>query len=113
LTSWLAVAEITDGPLFRIVDKVGKLTPKALAPQSIGAILRQRADSAGLATTHLSAHSLRSGFATSAVRAGMSLPLIQAVTRHRTLDGLVPYVRSSGPPTNLQMAGLIKPDLKS
>jgi integrase len=113
LTSWLAVAEITDGLLFRIVDKFGKLTPKALAPQSIGAILRQRAASAGLSTTHLSAHSLRSGFATSAVRAGMSLPLIQAVTRHRTLDGLAPYVRTSGSPTNLQMAGLITPDVKS
>jgi integrase len=113
LTSWLAVADITDGPLFRIVDKLGKLTPRALAPQSIGAILRQRATSAGLPTTHLSAHSLRSGFATSAVRAGMSLPLIQAVTRHTTLDGLAPYVRTSGPPTNLQMAGLIKPDVKS
>jgi integrase len=113
LTSWLAVADITDGPAFRVVDKLGKLTPKALAPQSIGAILRQRAASAGLPTTHLSAHSLRSGFAVSAVRAGMSLPLIQAVTRHTTLDGLAPYVRTSGPPTNLQMAGLIKPDVQS
>jgi integrase len=109
LTSWLAVADIKDGPLFRVIDKVGMLTPKALAPQSIGAILRERAAKAGLLTKHLSAHSLQSGFATSAVRAGMSLPLIQAVTRHRTLEGLAPYVRNSGPPTSLQMAGLIKP----
>jgi integrase len=82
LTSWLTFADITDGPDFRSIDKQGKATSRRLAPQSIGIILRERASAAGLATNHLSAHSLRSGFAVSAVRAGMSLPLIQAVTRH-------------------------------
>ena len=112
LTSWLTFADITDGPVFRSIDRQSNVTSKRLAPQLIGGILRERAAAAGLATKHLSAHSLRSGFAVSAVRAGMSLPLIQAVTRDTTLDGLAPYVRTSGPPTNLQMSGLIRPDVK-
>ena len=107
LRSWLAAADIMDGPVFRVVDKRGRLTSKPLAPQSLGIILRGRAATAGLPRKQLSAHSLRSGFAISAVRAGLSLPLIRAVTRHTTSADLAPYVCTAGPPTVVQMEGLV------
>jgi hypothetical protein len=110
LRSWLTVGDITEGPAFRVIDKLGRLTSRPLAPQSISGISRERAATAGMLTKQLSAHSLRSGFAISAVRAGLSLPLIQAVTRHATSAGLAPYVRTAGPPTTLQMAGLVRHD---
>jgi len=105
--TWLDAAGITTGPIFRAIDTAGRIQSTALPAQSVGIVLRQRAAVAGIGANRLSAHSLRSGFAVSAVRAGVSLPLIQAVTRHATLAGLEPYVRAAGAPTPAQMARLI------
>ena len=65
-----------------------------------------RALNAGLDVQRLSAHSLRSGFAVSATRAGIATAQIQAVTRHRSLGSLAPYVRTAGPPTTAQLLDL-------
>jgi len=106
LQDWLTAACINTGPMFRSIDKAGKVLATPVRSQEIGQILRLRASAAGINPERLSAHSLRSGFAVSAVRAGISLPLIQAVTRHATLAGLEPYVREAGPPTTQQMAAM-------
>ena len=104
MAGWLAVAGIAEGPVFRAVGSDGKIVSALPAPQ-VGIILRQRAADAGLAAKGLSAHSLRSGFAVSATRAGVAAAQIQAVTRHRTLAGLAPYVRTAGPPSVAQLLG--------
>ena len=104
--AWLTAAGITTGLIFRQIDRTGKLSAKPMKATTVGTVLRHRATAAGLASTGLSAHSLRSGFAVSAVRAGVSLPMIQAVTRHSTLAGLEPYIRTVGPPPAVQMTGL-------
>ena len=91
---------------FRPIDKAGQVLATPVRSQEVGQILRLRASAAGINPERLSAHSLRSGFAVSAVRAGISLPLIQAVTRHATLAGLEPYIREAGPPTTQQMAAM-------
>ena len=82
-----------------------KIASTLPAPQ-VGLILRTSAVKAGLDVPRLSAHSLRSGFAVSATRAGIAAAQIQAVTRHRTLGGLAPYVRTAGPPSAAQLLGL-------
>jgi hypothetical protein len=102
---WLAVAAIVDGRVFRTVGPDGKIALTLPAPQ-VGIILRERAAEAGLEVQRLSAHSLRSRFAVSATRVGISAAQIQAVTRHRTLGGLAPYVRTAGPPSTAQLLGL-------
>jgi integrase len=108
LQGWLLAAGITAGPVFRTIDGKGYVRPGRLPSQEVGRILRLRATEAGVVPTGLSAHSLRSGFAVSAVRAGVGLPLIQAVTRHSTLAGLEPYVRAAGPPTTRQIEDLVR-----
>ena len=108
LTTWLNVAGIATGPVFRQIDSAGRVSAKPLAPASVGTILRERATAVGIDCNRLSAHSLRSGFAVSAVRAGVSLPMIQAVTRHATLAGLEPYIRAVGPPSASQITGLAR-----
>jgi integrase len=105
VADWLAIAAITGGPIFRVVGLDHKTTSTLPAPQ-VGVILRKRAAEAGLNVQRLSAHSLRSGFAVSATRAGIAATQIQAVTRHRTLSGLAPYVRTAGPPSATQLLGL-------
>ena len=104
IANWLAVSTIVEGPIFRTVGPNQKPTSPLPAPQ-VGVVLRQRAGEAGLAAKGLSAHSLRSGFAVSATRAGVAMAQIQAVTRHRTLAGLAPYVRTAGPPSAAQLLG--------
>jgi integrase len=108
VANWLAVAAIAEGPVFRTIGPGNKATSTLPAPQ-VGLVLRKRAAEAGLAIRGLSAHSLRSGFAVSATRAGIAAAQIQAVTRHRTLGGLAPYVRTAGPPSTAQLLGLPPP----
>jgi integrase len=106
LEAWMAGSAHAAGPVFRSIGKAGQVLATAVPAQEVGRILRLRAAAAGINPDRLSAHSLRSGFAVSAVRAGISLPLIQAVTRHATLAGLEPYVREAGAPTIQQMASM-------
>jgi integrase len=105
VADWLAIAAIAEGPVFRVVGSNYKIGSAIPAPQ-VGQILRNRAGQAGLNVQHLSAHSLRSGFAVSATRAGIAAAQIQAVTRHRTLGGLAPYLRTAGPPSKAQLLEL-------
>ena len=106
VADWLAIARISDGPLFRTICSDGKIGSALPGPQ-VGMIVRRSALKAGLDVQRLSAHSLRSGFAVSATRAGIAAAQIQAVTRHRSLGGLAPYVRSAGPPSTAQLCGLL------
>jgi hypothetical protein len=105
VADWLAIVAIAEGPVFRAVGPNLNIASSLPAPQ-VRSILRQRAAEAGLDVQRLSAHSLRSGFAVSATRAGIAAAQIQAVTRHRTLSGLAPYVRTAGPPSAAQLLGL-------
>jgi len=107
LADWLAVAMISEGALFRTIRSDHKIASVLPAPR-VGLILRKRALDAGLDMQRLSAHSLRSGFAVSATRAGIAAAQIQAVTRHRSLGSLAPYVRTAGPPTTAQLLELPK-----
>ena len=52
---------------------------------------------AGLDAARFAGHSLRSGFATSAARAGRRLDTIRAQTGHRSLDMLAEYLAHDVP----------------
>ncbi|WP_254451688.1 tyrosine-type recombinase/integrase [Duganella vulcania] len=71
LRTWLDVANIEAGPLFRSVTRWDEVGSDALNSASVNAILERRARDAGLGyVPQLSSHSLRRGMATSAYRAG-------------------------------------------
>jgi integrase len=112
VADWLVIAAIAEGPVFRTVGPDHKIASTLPAPQ-VGLIVRTRAAKAGLDVQGLSAHSLRSGFAVSATLAGIAAAQIQAVTRHRTLNGLAPYLRTAGAPSRAQLLGLpaLRPQL--
>jgi site-specific recombinase XerD len=72
LEGWLQKAEITDGSLFRRVDKSGKVLRSPLSPSAVATIVKQRVGQIGLDPRNFSGHSLRAGFATCAAAAGLS-----------------------------------------
>lgn len=75
---WLAAAALTNGVLFRAINRWGQVQTKPLHLDSLNTILKSVAQQAGLELNGmLSSHSLRRGFATSAARAGADFMAIK------------------------------------
>jgi integrase len=93
LTRWLEMSKIKSGPLFRSVgryDTVGD----GLNAKAVNFIFKQRAQLAGLDVEKFSAHSLRSGYITSAASKGIPVWEIMQLTNHKTSRSVDDYYRS-------------------
>lgn len=93
LRAWRDASGIQNGPLFQGMDPAGKLSGEPLTRASITSAVKRRARKAGLDPTVFGGHSLRSGFATTAARAGKRLEAIQHQLRHKSLAVLHRYIR--------------------
>ena len=93
--AWLAAAGISEGPVFRQVAKGGRVGARGLTVGAAGGIVKRLAEQAGCDPRLFAAHSLRSGFLTSAAEAGASVFKMADQSRHRSLDTLRGYVRSA------------------
>ena len=93
LQAWLAAAAITAGPVFRPVLKGGRVRPGPLGDDALIRALKRRVAACQLDPTDFAAHSLRSGFLTSAAEAGADVLKMAEVSRHRSLDTLRRYVQ--------------------
>jgi integrase len=91
LKQWLALTGIRTGPVFRAIDRFGRLAPGPLGGQSINAILKKRCALAGLPPAAFSAHGLRSGYLTEAARQGVPLQEAMAQSRHRSVQQAADY----------------------
>jgi site-specific recombinase XerD len=93
LDEWLAAAAITAGPVFLAIRKGGRISDRALTPQSVALIVKKWAKAAKLDPRLYAGHSLRAGFVTSALEHGADLLKVMAVTRHREVKTLQTYDR--------------------
>lgn len=91
LLDWLDGAKIDKGPVFRRIDRWGRLGQRALDPQSVNAVLKKRCQRAGLDPALFSAHGLRSGFMTEAGRRGVPLPEAMRLSQHRSVQQAARY----------------------
>ncbi|WFU13328.1 site-specific integrase (plasmid) [Rhizobium sp. CB3090] len=91
LNAWLAAAKINKGSVFRGIGRWGTVSKRALDPQSVNAILKQRAEMAGLESGEFSAHGLRSGYLTEAANRGIPLPEAMEQSRHRSVQQASSY----------------------
>ena len=89
------MSEISEGAIFRQINRYGHVLPKRLSASSVALIVKQRAQAAGLDPTRLSGHSLRAGFATNAAKQGASLSSIREQTGHKSDAMLQRYIRDS------------------
>jgi integrase len=92
LRDWLWMSGITSGPVFRRVRRGGAIGPVALTGYAVARITATRAAKAGL-DGDFSGHSLRSGFATAAARAGSSERAIMRHGRWRDTASARRYIR--------------------
>lgn len=90
---WLAIAQISQGPVFRPIDRHGRIGAAALTDRSVANVIKRYAQAAGLDASRFSGHSLRAGFVTSALEHGADLFKVMDVTRHRRLETLKGYDR--------------------
>jgi integrase len=93
--AWLAAAKIKRGSVFRKIDRWGNISERALEPAAINAIVKQRAEMAGLEPADFSAHGLRSGYLTEAANRGIPLPEAMEQSRHRSVQQASSYYNSA------------------
>lgn len=90
---WIDQSGITEGPLFREVDRHGNVMDEALSDQTVARVVKRTAKKAGMDWKNYSGHSLRAGFATSAAAADVGEYDIMRQTGHHSLEVLRRYIR--------------------
>lgn len=93
LKDWLALAEITDGPVFRSVSRHGHVSAGRLTAQVVRLVVKRALEAAGVPSDAYSAHSLRAGLVTTAKARGIDDADIMKVTGHRSLQTMHKYDR--------------------
>ena len=90
--SWVEAAGIEDGPAFRRLRN-RRVSAERLSGDGIARMVKRRAKAAGLAPELFSGHSLRSGFATTAARAGVAEHKIMRQGRWTTSQAMRGYIQ--------------------
>ncbi|RDL47660.1 hypothetical protein BLJAPNOD_05381 [Ensifer sp. M14] len=91
LKRWLDEAQIKEGPAFRRIDQWGNVNRRALTPQSVNLILKNRCKQVGLDPASFSAHGLRSGYLTEAANRGIPLPEAMQQSLHKSVTQAARY----------------------
>lgn len=94
LREWLEVSRISEGLIFRGVDKAGNIRGKGLSCRSVSNIIKSHVAILGYDPREYSGHSLRSGLVTSAAEQGVSSWIIKRQTGHKSDAMLERYIRS-------------------
>jgi site-specific recombinase XerD len=93
--TWLDRARITDGPVFRPIDRHGNLSPKRLSAQAVAIVIKRHMRRLGYDTTDFAGHSLRRGMATTAARNGAAERTIMRATGHTATETLRGYIEEA------------------
>jgi site-specific recombinase XerD len=91
--SWLESSGITEGPVFRPINRHGKMAAKRLSGAAVADIVKKYVEALGLDASHFAGHSLRSGLASSAAAAGASERSIMNQTGHRSEKMVRRYIK--------------------
>jgi integrase len=90
LALWLDVSGVAEGPIFRRITKGQAAAP--LSESAVREIVIKRAREAGI-EGNITAHSIRAGFVTEAIRMKHSLLDIMSLTGHRSVQTVKKYHR--------------------
>lgn len=90
---WMTDAGISEGPVFRPVDRWGNPGDRRLSPEAVAVAVKERAEAIGIDPATVSGHSLRAGFVSECDRRGVPDSAVMRVTGHRTVAMLDTYTR--------------------
>ena len=95
IRKWIEITKINSGPLFRRFTKGSKLSDNRLSDQTVALLIKDYLKIAGIDSRNYSAHSLRSGFATSAAESGAEERSIMAMTGHKSTEMVRRYIKEA------------------
>ena len=93
LAAWFEASGLSEGPIFRAIDRHGRIASEGLSDRTVARIVQAAAERAGLDPKAFAGHSLRSGFATTAAKKGKSLDAIMRQTLHKSEHVARSYIR--------------------
>ncbi|MCS3698508.1 MULTISPECIES: site-specific integrase [Salinibacter] len=101
LRQWLQAAERNvegsfEGDIFRRFYRGESVGESAMTAQYVSTVLKRHAESAGLGPDKYSAHSLRAGFITQAIRAGKPERRVKEHSGHASWETFNQYVEEAG-----------------
>lgn len=89
---WIGAAGIARGPVFRRLDRWGRLNDKAMHPGSLIHLLRQILQRAGVPAETYTSHSLRRGFATWAASNGWDIKALMTYVGWKDIKSAMRYI---------------------
>jgi integrase len=101
LQDWLEYGAPESGPLFRPIDRWGRVLDRALSGEAVGELLRRRLSAVGLDGNGFTGHSFRAGFVSAAVQQGEALWRIRSQTGHASDQSAYRYIRCALNPVNV------------
>lgn len=93
LREWLRAAQIERGPVFRAMNRHGRILPGRLSAEAVAIVVKRCVKKLGYEPGAFAGHSLRAGLATAAAAAGKSERAIMNQTGHRSLATVRRYIR--------------------
>ena len=92
---WIAISNISEGKVFRQIDKSNTINYDKLSDKSVSEILKDRGRKANLNINKLSGHSFRSGFVTTLFKSGATESEIMDITQHSSAEMVREYKREA------------------
>ena len=95
---WQNSAQLTDGPVFRAIDRWGHVGERGMHVDSIGPLLRSILSENGVVSSELySSHSLRRGFANWAISSGWDIKTLMSYVGWKDVQSAARYVDAADP----------------
>lgn len=91
--AWLDQASVSEGPVFRSVNKHGNVMDRRLSDKAVADIVKRSLLAAGKSARRFAGHSLRAGLITQAAMVGVSERAIQDQSGHKSLAVMRRYIR--------------------
>jgi integrase len=101
LHEWLEYGALASGPLFRPIDRWGRVLDRALSGEAVGELLRRRLSAIGIDPNGFTGHSFRAGFVSAAVQQGAALWRVRHQTGHASDQSAFRYIRCALPPVTV------------
>jgi len=108
---WITHAALSEGPVFRRIDRWGRIAEDALHANSFIPLIRDLFSAAGIPNPDdFSSHSLRRGFATWASMKGWDIKMLMEYVGWRDVSSALKYIEGSDPFAQQRIESALSPN---